>query len=170
MWSAWAVLEHSGRAGPTVAKAVWTEADFDQMSWHDCAVHAVAVEPAPPHPGRLLVDLDYIVEWVRPSPPEDAFSFWLCPATLVFDEAWDLVGNVDLRGFSFELSLEALERSGPDEHDAFRWALVGHEFTLALCATGFTQYLRRPPVRRPQQRLSVSERGGLSFDRHGYLG
>jgi hypothetical protein len=94
--------------GPAVAKAVWTAADFEQMSWHDCAVHAVAVEPAPPNPGRLLVDLDYIVEWVCPKPPANAFSFAICPSTLVFDEAWDLVGDINLRGFSFELSLETL--------------------------------------------------------------
>jgi hypothetical protein len=27
---------------PTFTKAVWTDADFDQMRWHDCAVHALA--------------------------------------------------------------------------------------------------------------------------------
>jgi hypothetical protein len=156
--------------GPTFAKAVWTAADFDQMSWHDCAVHAIAVEPAPPHPGRLLVDLDYIVEWVCPTPSADTFIFWICPATLVFDEAWDLVGDINLRGFSFELSLETLDRTGPDEHDSFEWTLAGPEFTLAMRATGFTQYLRRPPIRSPHQRLSVAERGGLSFDRQGYIG
>ncbi|OBA73896.1 hypothetical protein A5641_00010 [Mycobacterium sp. 1554424.7] len=156
--------------GPAVAKAVWTATDFEQMSWHDCAVHAVAVEPAPPNPGRLLVDLDYIVEWVCPEPPANAFSFAICPATLVFDEAWDLVGDINLRGFSFELSLETLGRSDPDEHGACEWTLAGHEFTLALRAPGFSQYLRRAPIRSPQQRLSVSERGGLSFDRLGYFG
>jgi hypothetical protein len=40
-----------------VAKAVWTQADFDAMGWHDNAVRAVALEPVPDHPGRLL-DLD----------------------------------------------------------------------------------------------------------------
>ena len=42
-----------------MAKSVWTEADSDAMSWHDDAIHAVAVEPVPDHPGRLLLDLDY---------------------------------------------------------------------------------------------------------------
>ncbi|MGO9507692.1 MAG: hypothetical protein ACLPXZ_10225 [Mycobacterium sp.] len=154
--------------GPSLAKTVWTDADFDQMSWHDCAVHALAVEPAPPYPGRLLVDLDYIVEWVCPTAPSNAFAFWICPATLAFDQAWDLVGDINLQGFSFELALNALARSGPDEHDAFEWTLVGHEFTLTLGAAGFTQYLRCPPIQSPRQRLSLEERGGLSFDQHGY--
>jgi len=46
-----------------VGKTVWTDADFETMGWHDNAVHAIAVEPAPPHPGSLLLDIDYIVEW-----------------------------------------------------------------------------------------------------------
>ena len=157
-------------SGPTLAKAIWTDADFDRMGWHDSAVHALAIEPAPPYPGRLLVDLDYIVEWVCPTPPASAFSFWSCPATLVFDQAWDLAGDINLQGFSFELSLNALERCGPDEHDAFEWTLLGHEFSLTLRAPGFTQYLRRPPIHSPHQRLSVEERGGISFDEVGYPG
>jgi hypothetical protein len=86
--------------GPAVAKTVWTEADFDAMDWHDNAVHAVALEPALPDPGRLLLDLDYIVEWVAPR--------------------------------------------------------------------GFTQYLRRAPIHAPGFFLSAAERGGFSFDQHGY--
>jgi hypothetical protein len=152
---------------PTFTKAVWTDADFDQMSWHDCAVHAVAFEPAPPCPGRVLVDLDYIVEWVCQT-PSTGFGFWVCPATLVSDQAWDLAGDIDLHGFSFELSLDALQRSGPDAHDAFEWTLSCHQFSLALHAMGFTQYLRRPPIHTSQQRLSVAQRGGLSFDQQGY--
>ncbi len=30
-------------------------------------------------------------------------------------------------------------------------------------------HLRRPPVYCPGPRLPVDERGGFSFDRHGYL-
>jgi hypothetical protein len=52
-----------------VAKTTWTEADFDGMSWHDVKIHAVAVEELPDNPGRLLLDLDYIVEGVLPEPP-----------------------------------------------------------------------------------------------------
>jgi hypothetical protein len=76
--------------GPAVAKTVWTEADFDAMDWHDNAIHAIAVEPVPDNPGRLLVDLDYIVGWVSPTSPSTTLDFWICPATLVFDPAWDL--------------------------------------------------------------------------------
>jgi hypothetical protein len=101
--------------GPAVVKTVWTDADFGAMDWHDNAIHAVALEPVPDHPGRLLLDLDYIVEWVAPEAPATTLSFWICPATLVFDRAWDLTTDIDLRGWSFQLSLDAITRSGPDE-------------------------------------------------------
>ena len=73
--------------GPEVARTVWTEADFDVMGWHDNKIHAMAVEPGPDYPGRLLLDLDYIIEWVAPEPPARDLSSWICPATLVFDPA-----------------------------------------------------------------------------------
>jgi hypothetical protein len=156
-------------SGPAVAKAVWTDADFEQMGWHDCAVHALAFETGSDYQ-LLLVDLDYIVEWTAPTPPATTYGFWICPATLVFDPAWDLTGDINLQGLGLELWLDALERSGPDQHDMYEWTLAGQRFRLAVHAPGFTQYLRRPPVHSPQQRLSLHERGGLSFDRQGYSG
>jgi hypothetical protein len=135
--------------GPAVVKAVWTDADFDAMDWHDNAMHAVALEPVPDHPGRLLLDLDNIVEWVAPEPPATTLSFWICPATLAFDRAWDLTTDIDLRGWSFQLSLDAITRSGPDERGISDWTLSGDNFSIALSARGFTQYLRRPPIHSP---------------------
>ena|SRR5215472_4730145 len=154
--------------GPAVGKTVWTDADFETMGWHDNAVHAIAVEPAPPHPGSLLLDIDYIVEWVRRPGPGGLLSSWVCPATLVFHQAWDLVTDINLQGWSFQLSIGAIERSGPDEHGSFNWSIEGDLFTMSLRAAGFTQYLRRAPIYVPGQRLSAEERGGLSFDQYGY--
>jgi hypothetical protein len=154
--------------GPTAAKTVWTEADFDAMGWHDNAVHAVALEPVPDHPGRLLLDLDYIVEWVPPEAPATPFSFWICPATLVFDEAWDLTSDIDLQGRSFQLFINAIERSGPDERGFSDWTIAGEHFSIGINSRGFTQYLRRAPIHSPGYWLSPAERGGFSFAREGY--
>ncbi|MEV4056817.1 DinB family protein [Amycolatopsis sp. NPDC049688] len=79
-----------------VSQAVWTDADFAQMGWHDCRVHAAALveddDDLPP--GRLLLDLDYIVRWVEPARRRKHFTFWIAPATLVFDQAWDITGTL----------------------------------------------------------------------------
>jgi hypothetical protein len=152
----------------SVEKSVWTDADFVYMGWHDAALHAVAAEPAPPYAGRLMLDLDYIIEWVKPTPPQTAYAFWLCPATLVFDKAADLVHDLRLVGHAFEASIDRVERSEPDEHGVREWSILGHEFTITVRATGFTQYLRQSPIRANAQRLTVSERGGISFDEQGF--
>jgi len=155
--------------GPAVAKAVWTEADFDAMDWHDNAIHAVAVEPVPDHPGRLLLDLDYIVGGILPEPPATTtLSFWICPATLVFDEAWDLTADIDLRGWSFQLFINDISRSGPDERGFSDWTVAGDRFTIEFSSRGFTQYLRHVPVLSGGPWLSVEERGGFSFARESY--
>jgi hypothetical protein len=158
------------RSGPSIplAKSVWSEADFEQMGWHDNAVHAFALEPTEDHPGRLLVDLDYIVEWVKPVPPESNFTFWMSPATLVVDPAWGISLNVELVVMAFELSLNAILRSGPDEHGRHRWQLEGHDFNLTVKAKGYRQYLRQRPIHAAGPRLSVEQRGGLSFEERGF--
>ena len=97
--------------GPAVAKTVWTNADFDAMTRHDNAVHAVAVEPVPDNPGRLLLDIGYILEGVLPEPPATTLNFWICPATLVFDPAWDLATDINMRGGAS--SCTSTRSSGP---------------------------------------------------------
>jgi hypothetical protein len=154
--------------GPAVAKTVCTEADFDAMDWHDNAIHAIAVEPVPDNPGRLLVDLDYIIEWVSPTSPPTTLDFWICPATLVFDPAWDLTTDVDMRGWAFQLHLNEITRSEPDERGNYEWTLSGDRFTIEVGSPGFTQYLRRPPIFSDGPWLSVEERGGFSFAREAY--
>ena len=62
------------------------------MDWHDACVHAVGVEDQ--GRSRLLLDLDYIVSWVRPEPSETALRFSVAPATLVFENVWDLEGDI----------------------------------------------------------------------------
>lgn len=115
-----------------VEKGPWTEADLDRMGWHDAAVHGFALEPALPWPGRVLLDLDDIVKWEMPTQRSNPIAFWLCPSTLVFDDAGDLIADIDLGGRAFELSIDELERSDPDEHGLRTWTILGHEFSVQL--------------------------------------
>lgn len=153
---------------PPVVKPVWSKDDFDVMGWHDCAVHAVALEPAPPSPGRLLVDLDYALEWIQPVPPATAFRFWIAPATLVFEGASDLRADVDLTGWAFDLELDTITRSEPDRFGERTWLLEGYNFRIELRAPGFRQYLRRRPILSSTLRLGVQPRGGIGFEEAGW--
>lgn len=149
-------------------KSVWSTQDFEQMGWHDNAVHAIAFEPALPSPGRLMLDIDYIVEWIAPANPSGNLEFSICPATLVFDDASDLQGDLSFVGTAFEPSLNGVSSDDIDKYGLREWTLDGHEFTLRLRAAGFTQYLRQPPIRSSSHRLTVEDRGGLSFEECGF--
>ena len=67
-------------------KLIWTQADYEQMSWHDCRLHAIAIyDDFSPHMHELRLDIDYIFEWVGFDTPTEQSGHWISPATLVFD-------------------------------------------------------------------------------------
>ena len=161
-----------------VEKYLWTDEDFDVMGWHDVKVWAVAFEPGdgtfeslseeryyPIQQGaRLLLDLDYIVEWMKPTPPQRYFGFWISPATLVFQNVQQIHGGeLDLASDDLWLDIQDLVRSEPDRAGVREWTLDGHNFSLTISSTGFRQYLHQPPAFANGQVLSLDQRGGIRF-------
>jgi hypothetical protein len=142
------------------------------MGWHDVTVHALCVQPAVsddwPLP-RLLLDLDYIVRWVHPVAPETHFSFWIAPSTLVFEDVWDVEGDLDFKGTALHLTIDNIRRSAAEgSRGGPRWHLEGHSFEMAFRATGFRQYMRQPPQHSPHLALTYADRGGISFTETGF--
>ena len=148
-----------------LSKATWTDEDFASMGWHDCRVHAVSVTDCPDDtlaPHRLLLDLDYIVRWVEPERRRGSFTFWVAPATLVFDGAWTIEGTLGPLDSGLEIA-EVHRVDAADDHADPLWRIEGHNFELRLRASGFTQYIRQPPHHLARQELSLLERDGVSF-------
>ncbi|TDO37879.1 hypothetical protein C8E87_1515 [Paractinoplanes brasiliensis] len=153
-------------ATPEPAKATWTDADYPAMGWHDCRIHGLSLaehsdDGALPQV-RLLIDLDYIVRWADPVEPGHHLTFWISPATLVFDGAWGIRGEF---GPLFEqLEIADIHRLDPtDEHPEPSWHVEGHNFGFHLRARGFRQHLRSAPRLVPRKVLTSDERGGVSF-------
>jgi hypothetical protein len=148
-------------------KSVWSDGDFDQMGWHDAAVHAVALVEEDDR-AELLFDIDYIVRWVDPVPPSPYFTFYVAPATLVFANVSNLKGDLDTDWTGLEMDgVDRLEPESAEHRSAGvrPWVIEGPHFELNLLASGFRQYFRRRPVyTESRQRLTLAERGGLSFD------
>jgi hypothetical protein len=92
-----AIQQHS------LEKAVWAEADFEQMGWHDVHVHAFAFRP---EIFELWLDIDYIFSWVDPHGGETHYSFWVAPATLAFENVYDL--KFDIESHDGVLSLQGI--------------------------------------------------------------
>lgn len=146
-------------------RAVWTDADFDSMGWHDATIHAIAFLP---DTSELALDLDYILEWVEPSPSREASSFWVAPATFIFENAFE--AEIQLHPL-LDVTVQGLERRDPQPTrpgfagpiTAWQWLMDCNEGSITLRATGFRQIFRRAPIRVDRQSLLPAERGEVSL-------
>jgi len=149
-------------------KWVWTEADFERMGWHDSQVHALAFSP---ETSELLLDIDYIFEWIHPEPSETYFKFWTAPATLIFENVYDV--DFIIGSYSGGLEIDGIKREDGRQprnapyirHDLERlWTIDCQEGEIKLRSAGYTQYIRAAP-QFGRQKLELSARGGCSFKR-----
>jgi hypothetical protein len=104
----------------------WTHDHFAQMSWHDNHVHALRIVSGEYGTGQLILDLDYILEWVKDS--EGGCRFLIVPATLTFHEVTDLRVTIDYAASTAALgpfSLDRIDRwfEKRDRYEAQLWAL-----------------------------------------------
>ena len=119
-------------------------------------------------PARLLFDLDYIVRWVHPTGGDNIFTFWIAPATLVFEGAWSISGQLGPLHEAMEIAdIHRLDAS--DNNPDPLWHIEGQNFDLQLRAAGYTQFLRLPPQNMPRQVLTSDERSGISFLEQSFL-
>src|SRR5262249_31593016 len=133
-------------------KSLWTDADFDRMGWHDNPVHAVAFGPGEQ---ELTFDIDYIFKWEEPLPGERYYRFWISPATLTFESVIDL--NISHDAY-VGLTILEITRELSETPDGFRkplwkWTLACVEGAWQFRASGYRQFIRRPPVLCAEQCL-----------------
>lgn len=145
---------------------VWTEADFEAMSWHDNRVHAQAFFL---EANGFALDIDYIASWVPSAASGNFLSFWLAPATLYFENAAEIEVNIGIHRVC-ELSIKELRQIQRGEMPCGAGAARRYEIDLSsgsisLNASGFTLHLRRNPSLSTSQFLTLDERGGISFAR-----
>jgi hypothetical protein len=157
----------------------YTESDFDRLSWHDCHIWAVELRVGDPENGDwtsdLALDIDFIVEWMC-GVGRGGGQFRVAPATVVFHGVTDPKIDIDWGHSGFQaalhpLSIGKLERERIQDQKVYldrpyyRWRIClnwpdGGLITFG--AVGFTQTLRAEPILSQNQRLSRSERLGLT--------
>ncbi|MCA9233542.1 MAG: hypothetical protein KDA57_23080 [Planctomycetales bacterium] len=141
----------------------WTTSDFESMGWHDNAVHAFRIEEGEDGEGELILDIDYIEEWLS---GEKHFEFVVCPATLQFHQVTDLRVSLDYVSPSAGLcpfSLHEIEREEhvyPNGYASFAWALRVNwpDGEITFRSPGFTQSQTSASVRSERQSLRPAER------------
>lgn len=149
-----------------VAKWIWTDTDFEQMGWHDCRIHALAFSP---DDSKLLFDLDYILAWVGPVHEDGYYRFWVAPATLVFENVYDISFDIESCG---SLEISGIQRKDPkrprnadfiQRDQEWLWVVECQQGEISFRATGFKQYIRAMPSYDRAQVLALEKRAGFSF-------
>jgi len=144
-------------------KPVWSEQDFKLMGWHDGTVWSTSANS---DDFEYLLDLDYIFKWVDPKENETYFKFWVSPVTMVFENAHDVVidiespqGNIEIA----ELFMEDPRLSPNGKFTQHTYRFECQEGVISLVATGFKMYVRQKPRLIQAQSLSLNERKGINF-------
>ena len=147
-------------------KRIWTDKDYDKMSWHDVIIHAIALN----HYRRgewfstvseLMFDIDYILKCVLM--PDKHYSCWVAPATLLFNNVTDLKINDNSGNGDWEIQDDIYrEKVEPNDPPTWLWKIMSEE--IAFKSTGFSQYIRRDPTFQGARSFTVRQRGGISFE------
>lgn len=147
-----------------LVKSKWTEADFETMGWHDAMIYAFAFVTANPEGQTdLFIDIDYIFEWIQPTPPAVNYKFHVAPCTLVFHNISDLVIDIGT-GRLWQIDLEIDNLYFEVENERTYWVIETHRGEIRFEATAYTQYVRQyPKYTGGSQQLTLTERGGISF-------
>src|SRR5215831_20800336 len=150
---------------PILRKRMWTDQDFEKMTWHDVKIHAMALNPYRKGKmffttGELVFDIDYILKWVQTA--DKPYGFWVAPATLVFNNVTQVTMHSFFPDPVWEIDDIQREEVKPASVRTWLWKIWDGE--LSFRSTGFSQYIRKEPVLQDQQELSLRERGGISFE------
>jgi hypothetical protein len=151
-----------------------TEADFEQMSWHDCHIWRIEFRVGEPEEddwtSDLMLGLDFILEWL--CGVDGSARFKIAPATLVFHGVTDPKiaigwGDTDLQAAIHDVSIGRVKRDQVQNQKVyldrpyFRWTIELNwpkDGRISFGAVGYTQTLLSEPIISERQRLSLKER------------
>jgi hypothetical protein len=155
-----------------------TEADFDSLSWHDCHIWSVRFDIGDPDEGDwttdLVLELDFILEWLRPEPTR--FAFRVAPACLAFHGVTDPRITISWGASGFQnaihpVSIDRIDRDRVQDQKVyldrpyFSWRIALNwpaDGEIAFGAVGFTQSFLAEPVTLESQHLPRSARSRLT--------
>ena len=163
-----ATLFYDHMSADKMKKWIWTDSDYDTMSWHDNYIHAMSFNA---EESSFDLDIDYITEWVEPEEGEDCVSFWVAPATLHFRSVSELDVDIQITSVHDFSILEIAREKMPN---TYRPDVPLYQFEISLDhigsinlrrCSGFNMYIREPPKKGYGQCFTREERGGISLSK-----
>lgn len=147
-------------------KKVYTTKDFEVLNWHDCKIYGFAFDDAT---FKFYLDIDFIIEWINPLNEDDGYKFKIAPATLVFENVWNLVFDIET---NLALSIDDVSMLNPHfpknkdylpEIMEYDWTITLLQGEISFKSIGFELYIKKSPEIVIEQALGLNERGGISF-------
>lgn len=138
-------------------KRLWTEDDFEQMGWHDCRIYQIRIAG-----NELELDIDYILQWNQLINQAVSFTFWISPATLVFDGLSDTKLHLDMSVYA---EIEIAEIHKHSTVQGICWHIETNQGSIEFVARGYKQYIRQEPFLQFSQVILLDERNGTCLDR-----
>ena len=157
-----------------IEKTVFSHLDYEQMGWHDNYIHSFGFKYKEGNSYSLFFDIDYIIKWNRPIPPEEYYSFWIAPCTLKFIKVYNLLINIDDNGSVLEplqISDLILKEKYKQEKNkwVYDWYLDLKNGKISFSSYGFKQIVRNSPILTDNQMLTDEERDGISFEEEPFI-
>lgn len=127
-------------------KNIWTEADFEDMGWHDSYLYSISF---PDENQKLIFDIDYIFKWVLDE-TSNLYNFWVSPSTLTFISVLNL--KIDLN-FQNSVGLDILDinRSNPrlslnGKVTLWDYSILTDKGSISFESSGYIQNIRKQPI------------------------
>ncbi len=137
-------------------KWIWTEKDIEKMGWHDATIYGLRLNE------NLELDIDYIFQWNQPDIEGFHFTFWVAPATLVFERPTELSFELTQSFDDKWLEIQDIEMNQVDNKSV--WTIITQQGDISFNADTFKQIIRKKPSFQLGQNVPYDERGGFSFD------
>ena len=135
-------------------KWIWSNNDFEEMGWHDCPIYALKFDD------KVSFDLDYLFKWNEPEIEGMPYTFWISPATLVFENVTLFKVNF-ITDFVNGLEIDKISKSTLE--NSTEWIIETQEGSITIHSDSFKQIIRRKPTLQFSQSLSDEERGENYF-------
>ena len=149
-------------------KKIWTEDDFEKMDWHDNTIHAFSFDKT----YKFLLDIDYIFKWVHPKPSKKYFKFWIAPCTLIFEDVYDMVFDIEISA-PHHRKIDNISKTNPirpinadhiGKDIEYEWVIETLQGEITFKSVGYKQYVRQQPILASNDELDFDIRHGISFD------
>jgi len=148
----------------------WEDANFEDMSWHNCYIHTLGMDELMPDQVDLVFDLDYVCRVTKTV--DRHLRFHMAPALLRFRDVHRLSVRLSLSGGE-DLRILSIERSPVHEPPLwYHWTIkIGfleeHGNRIEFDALGFVQKLNASPVEVNGWKLSRRQREAMMRKEHG---